>query len=358
MSNNSTYLITRPPLGLDPPTGTLMAQPVKMASLAQEEAAEIKQRNWIYENLQSISPYLPDVEMGRMCTAVRRGWPRFSHPMSRTPEQFKEAGLRWLKRNKIPHVHFSQEDQIIPPAMEKAGKMDLWAPFKILPDLIYPDLRFNGLGFKGWKAFDCGEEIVMDSGQVRTNACIFQAVPKAAGVDKYLFHLQAFDAAMEIVRHVPRDQISLVTPDQEGILKAARDVLTHDQPWNPALLASLNLPCLSLIRLIFVEVPTEPNGKPQVVVLRPPTTDGAKTGFILLYQGHAWLLEPPKELTRSNADIANWLDQCSQRGHSVTETPYTCWKKLWLPQPAGSATRTWPPEHTNHHYSDGDYKYP
>jgi hypothetical protein len=100
-----------------------MAQPVKMASLAQEEAAEIKQRNWIYENLQSIFPYLPDVEMGRMCTAVRRGWPRFSHPMSRTPEQFKEAGLRWLKRNKIPHVHFSQEDQIIPPAMEKAGKI-------------------------------------------------------------------------------------------------------------------------------------------------------------------------------------------------------------------------------------------
>lgn len=78
----------------------------------------------------------------------------------------------------------------------------------------------------------------------------------------------------------------------------ANDLASADQPFDPLLLMCLAPTLLAATRTVFLVVPPSDRSI-SVFVLHPPVSHSGSvsTGFILLFQHHAWLVAAPAQLS-------------------------------------------------------------
>lgn len=309
-----TTFVPRPRRTHPAPLCSVLLRDPPIERFASSEHSLLRQRQRLYELLQSRYSSLPDQDFRFLSYWVSE---HASDPNMTDSDLLHQASL-W------PGFLFQQGDTT-------AGTSPrVWLPIEIVPssDSISTLLV---TGFGGiWTAHDCGDQITFGAGGSRANSCVFKAVAFVLHIIAWLMCLQTLRLASHFLRAIPHPLPESTPAKFRDMVNRVQDLTVENSPFDPMVLMALAPPCIRSYRLVFLFVPE--TGPSMVIVLSPTDSSSApiaSTGFILLYHKHAWALEPPPHLVASQAAFATWLDTLPDRGIPVQQFPYLGWRNFW-----------------------------
>ena len=208
---------------------------------------------------------------------------------------------------------------------------DLWqSPSVTISSSESHSLHLIGFGGK-WVARDCGDNVIFGSAGNRRNACVFKAIGRVLPLTDWLVCLHTLRLAAEFHQALP-DPLPTGTPSRfTDFAHRTKDLVLENSPFDPITLVALSPPCLQAYRLVFLFVPSsDAASDPQVIVLTPPSSlDPISTGFILLFERHAWALTPLPGLLSSESRFQHWLTAARASPIAISIMSYTDWPSFW-----------------------------
>ena len=285
------------------------------SALPNADPHRVSLRSRIYETLSGPYSDLPDLEFLYLSYWVSEQYPDL---VPSAPKILATAS-QW------PGFHLPS------PSVSFGSSTDLWhSPLVTISPSHSPSLDLVGFGGK-WLAHDCGDNIIFGSAGNRRNACVFKAIGQVLPLTDWLVCLQTLRLAAEFHQALP-DPLPSDTPSRfTDFARRTKDLVLENSPFDPITLVALSPPCLQSYRLVFLFVPSSNVASdPQVIVLNPPTGHNTlSTGFILLFERHAWALTPLPGLIESETTFKWWITAAQASSVSLSIMPYTDWPSFW-----------------------------